>query len=95
MKKVSKFETTDGRLWDTENEAKNHQDVVTIAQLVQTEVPTVDPISRSKLVHFLINNVDPIMGIVRSRRARQARFAKATPPRKAIPGDETAHYRGA
>lgn len=76
MKKVSKYETSDNRLWDSELDAKNHQDVVDIAQLIQSEVPTVDPISRSKLVHFLINHVDPIMGIVRSRRARQARAAK-------------------
>jgi len=86
MKKVSKFETTDGKLWDTENDAKNHEDIVKIGQLIHAEIPAIDPVTRPKLVYFLINNVDSIMGIVRSRRARQARFAKVTPPRKATPG---------
>ncbi len=93
MKKVSKFETTDGKLWDTENEAKNHEDIVKIGKLIHAEIPAIDPVTRPKLVHFLINNADTIMGIVRSRRARQARCAKATPLLKTIPVNETAHYR--
>jgi len=78
MKRVSKFETTDGLLWDSELDAKNHQDVVDIATKIQEGVPTIDVNSRAKLVFYLINNIDSLMGIVRSRRQRQARASKVT-----------------
>jgi hypothetical protein len=44
-------------------------------------------------VNFILGNSDEIDRIVKARRARKARFAKKNQPRKAIPGDETTHYR--
>jgi hypothetical protein len=85
--KIPSFQTTDGRLHSAEDAACDHQDVLDLGNLLQQATGgTVDVHSRAKVVNFILGNSDEIDRIVKARRARKARFAKKSQPRKAIPG---------